>query len=645
MAYVTLHADTAVVDGITWTYQVSNGKAQIYKNASSPAIPSNTSGAITIPDKLGGYSVTSIGRSAFYNCSSLTSVTIPSSVTSIGYDAFRDCSSLTSVTIPSSVTSIGGSAFRDCSSLTSVTIPSSVTTIGDYAFEGCSSLTSVHISDVGAWCLINFENRRSNPLYYAKDGLYLNGEKITTAVIPEVVTTIGNWAFLGCSSLTSVTIPSSVTTIGDYAFEGCSSLTSVTIPSSVTTIGDYAFRDCSSLTSVTIPSSVTTIGDYAFEGCSSLTSVTIPKGVTSIGRSAFYNCSSLTSVTIPSSVTSIGYEAFRGCSRLTSVTIPSSVTSIGYEAFRGCSRLTSVTIPSSVTSIGSQAFYGCYDLQWVQFLGDVPEGYGSSSLSEKQTLFPREYGANWEKLFSASSRGTVAEAYSTAMVSVTAEMTTPTTMKVTYTVTSNKETVKVRAVAFKDGVRSFANLVPVKTAAEDSPEAIPNGSAVTANVAHTFVWNVPSDWEEDLAKVAMEILVQGGELLPQELITIPATNTHKAMTITRNTLSTSQTFNALLWCVVEGDAALTVSNGVVKVNGQTVAIRQDVATHDGQKWISFEGLYTSVTWYSTALLNYLYGRMGYKVLTGADLTYAEAVTRLVLSTSGLTQVAVKIEEE
>ena len=119
-------------------------------------------------------------------------------------------------------------------------------------------------------------------------------------------------------------IPSSVTSIGNYAFSGCSSLTSITIPSSVTSIGDGAFCQCSSLTSITIPSSVTSIGNYAFSGCSSLTSITIPSSVTSIGDGAFCQCSSLTSITIPSSVTSIGNYAFCECSSLTSITIPST---------------------------------------------------------------------------------------------------------------------------------------------------------------------------------------------------------------------------------------------------------------------------------------------------------------------------------
>ena len=175
-----------------------------------------------------------IGYCAFWGCSGLTSVTIPSSVTEIGRYAFAS-SGLTRVTIPSSVTEIGSSAFSCCSGLTSVTIPSSVTKIGYGTFSDCSGLTSV--------------------------------------TIPSSVTEIGSSAFAYCRGLTSVTIPSSVTKIGYETFAYCRGLTSVTVPSSVTKIGDNAFSGCSGLTSVTIPSSVTEIGDNAFSGCSGLTSV------------------------------------------------------------------------------------------------------------------------------------------------------------------------------------------------------------------------------------------------------------------------------------------------------------------------------------------------------------------------------------
>ena len=178
-----------------------------------------------------GNSVTSIGSSAFYGCSSLTSVTIGNSVTSIGNHAFYGCSSLTSVTIGNSVTSIGNHAFRDCSSLTSVTIGNSVTSIGIYAFEGCFSLTKTNYTgDIAGWCNIKFDNYAANPIYYSHN-FYINDQEIKDLVIPNSVTSIGNYAFFLCSALTSVTIPNSVTSIGNDAFRACSSLTSVTMQS------------------------------------------------------------------------------------------------------------------------------------------------------------------------------------------------------------------------------------------------------------------------------------------------------------------------------------------------------------------------------------------------------------------------------
>ena len=361
IAILPVHALTESVDGITWTYTVANGVASIGGGSSdSPAVRTSTSGAITIPSTLGGYPVTSIGYSAFRECSRLTSVTIPNRVTNIGASAFSRCSGLTSVTIPNSVTNIGEWAFSSCSGLTSVTIPASVTSIGDSAFRNCSDLMSVHISDLAAWCRISF-GYEANPLSYTHN-VYLNGALVTNLTIPDNVTSIGSFAFSGCSGLTSVTIPNSVTNIGEWAFSYCSGFTSVIIPDSVTRIGHFAFSDCAGLTSVTIPASVTSIGASAFYNCSGLTSVMIPDGVTNIGSHAFEVCTGLTSLTIGSGVTSIGEGAFAGCSGLTNVVIGSGVSSIGSFAFEGCSGLTSMTIPNSVTNIGYFAFFDCSGL-------------------------------------------------------------------------------------------------------------------------------------------------------------------------------------------------------------------------------------------------------------------------------------------
>jgi len=280
----------------------------------------------------------------------------------IGFGLFSGCSNIQEVTFDCPQIV---PLFKNDTSIPKITMTDIVTSIDEWAFDGCSGLSSVTIGD-----------NVTSIGKYAFDGC----SGLTSVHISDIAVwyniEFGNYCsnplynahhlYMNGEEIKNLTIPNSVTEMGKWAFYGCSGLTSLTIPNSVTSIGDNAFNGCSGLTSLTIPNSVTSIGVHAFSDCSGLTSLTIPNSLASISGGAFAGCCSLTSVTIPNSVISIGSAAFARCSSLTSVTIPNSVTSIGSQAFDGCSSLTSVTIPGSVTSIDRYAFQNCTNLQLVR---------------------------------------------------------------------------------------------------------------------------------------------------------------------------------------------------------------------------------------------------------------------------------------
>ncbi|MDR3011632.1 MAG: leucine-rich repeat domain-containing protein [Chitinispirillales bacterium] len=362
-----------------------------------------------------GDGVVSIGQSAFEGCASLASINIPNSVTTIGHQAFLGCASLSSIVIPNSVTTIGNWVFSGCTGLASVTIPNTVTSIGQGAFAKNAGLTSIAaltptppviVSGVSPFSEVN---KTAVCLYVPETGVdayraaavwkdfaciktidpgHADGGGITATLTNDTLTISGRGAMENYdrnnlppwienrNSITTIIIEDGVTSIGNNAFSGCGALTSVTIPNSVTSIGQQAFQGCARLASISIPSSVRTIGQGAFANCTSLDSVIIPSGVTSIAQSMFQGCTGLTSVTIPNSVTSIGHQAFLGCTGLTSITISNNVTSIGNRAFSGCTGLTSITIPNSVASIGQGAFADCVRLSSITVLLPHPPVVG-----------------------------------------------------------------------------------------------------------------------------------------------------------------------------------------------------------------------------------------------------------------------------
>ena len=389
----------------------------------------NEISSVTVPE-----GVTIIGNKAFYDCSALKEISLPSSLTYIGYGAFTECYGLTQIALPKSLTEISPSAFEGCSGLTSVIIPDAVTSIGhdafcecwrlasvtigksvDYigrnAFEGCDELTSVNISDLEAWCNIEF-SYDANPLRNAHH-LYLNGEEITELEIPASVTSIKECAFEGCEGLTSVTVPSSVTSIKGEAFSNCTGIKKLIIEDGTETLtlssnitmrhdtnglfffcpletlylgrnlnyssdeysGYSPFYHQTALKTITIGNSVTYLRNHAFHDCRGLTSIIIPDSITYIGTNAFSDCWSMTSITIGNSVAYIGDRAFNNCDKLNSVNIrdleawcdiefreDANPLRLAHHLILNGEEITELEIPKSVTSIKKNAFEGCSGL-------------------------------------------------------------------------------------------------------------------------------------------------------------------------------------------------------------------------------------------------------------------------------------------
>lgn len=315
MLPMTISADYRVaIDGIKYDL-VSKSKVAVVINFDN----GKYRGDVTIPSTVDyygiTYNVTSIGDRAFQDCTDLITVQLPSSISYIGFYSFSGCTNLTSVNIPNSVSSIGVCTFENCISLESINIPYNVSVISNGAFRGCSSLSSITLK---------------NNLKEIREEAFFGCSSLTAITIPINVTIIGENAFGGCTKIESIKvesdnntydsrnscnaiiekssktliagckktrIPGNITSIGNYAFNGCSSLSSITIPNNITSIGNNAFNGCSGLKIIEIPSSVETIDYNAFRGCSRLKIVDIGEGVTGIGSYAFGYCSELAYVT------------------------------------------------------------------------------------------------------------------------------------------------------------------------------------------------------------------------------------------------------------------------------------------------------------------------------------------------------------
>ena len=388
--------------------------------------------------------ITTIGEKTFYGCTGIVgTIYLPLSLSTIGASAFYSCINISGgLVIPEGVTHIAASAFQDCKQISSVIIPSTMKSIGAVAWGGCRQLKDVYISDLTAWCNIDFgynssySPTSSNPLTWGGN-LYLNGELVHDLIIPDEVVEIKQYVFYNCTNLTSIQLPDHIEKIGREAFANCVNLSHINLPQNLKIISENAFYACSALTGdLIIPDGVTEIGGRAFMSCN-FSTITIPEKIETIGLEAFVNGKKLeaiygpyttpdnrclikdgrllefagyglTEYTLPNTITHINdYYVSHYNDTLTTLILPETVTYIGYTAFRYCTKLTSLTIPDSVTEFGWGAFYNCSSLTSVYVTSPQPASIPSDGalFASKTKIYTYDnlvdaYKTKWNRLAS-----------------------------------------------------------------------------------------------------------------------------------------------------------------------------------------------------------------------------------------------------
>ena len=295
----------------------------------------------------------------------ITTVVVGNDITSVGDYAFTGCTNLVDAQLPTGITYFGIDCFKGCGKLAQVTIPKGIGVDGKfhpvtkiYRYEeygSCGNNLSWHMDGTGRLFIYgtgdmyNYDGNMRSPWFN-----YGNGNKITTVIISDGITSIGDEAFSGCTSLRTINLPDTITRIGSYVFQD-TNLRSLTLPKNLQTLEAYCFFLCR-FSAIEIPEGVTYIPENAFTSCTSLANVTLPDGLLAIGQHAFHGCYNLTSLHIPETVTQIGGWAFQDCSRLSSINIPEGITELKQGTFHNCELLKKITLPEGLLSLETDCF-------------------------------------------------------------------------------------------------------------------------------------------------------------------------------------------------------------------------------------------------------------------------------------------------
>lgn len=364
---------------------------------------------IVLPEKYEGKAVVSIGEKAFFNCTQIKSVTLPSSITKIDAEAFAGCINLKNIYLSDNLKEIDKNAFYQCESLESISFKDKLEKIGEHAFFNCKSFTNLEIptsvNKIGINALMGCDNLSNLKLPFLggnKDDIsnaklkYLFGsagnnddnakppkslknieimggfigekafyqcESIENVAIGSGIDNIGDYAFFECVNMQNITLPESIKIIGNNAFEQCQKLGNVSVPKNVNKIGNNAFKNCMGIKSLTLTNGVNEIGEFAFERCNNIAEIVIPDSVTKIAKGAFTNCNGIQSVVIGKGLTILENNVFGGCKSLKTLEIGAGVKEIKINAFRDCSSLKVLTIPESVNKIYDIAFQNCTSIE------------------------------------------------------------------------------------------------------------------------------------------------------------------------------------------------------------------------------------------------------------------------------------------